>query len=416
MNAPDTTTFYVVDDDDIQTMLVTDFLSRAGYVVYSSTDSTKAVAEIAEKKPDCVLVDLMMPKIDGFEVIEKLRSLPDLRNTKIAVVSSKTYDSDRRRAAALGVNAYILKPLDHDTFLAQIEALIHDRIALRYWGVRGTLPLPGAGSMRYGGDTSCMTLSAQPDHFFIFDGGTGLRRLSNHLMAKKRRITGRMLISHPHLDHLLGIPFFAPFYVPGNEFSIFGCGGADGMRGLVNGVMQDPYFPITTREFGANVFFRDLHEESFELDGAVISTMLLNHPGKCLGYRLDILGHRVCYVTDHELFGPGDPEFDEHYRRRLVEFIAGSDILITEATYRNSEYSRHRGWGHSTASAVAELAHDAGVKELHIFHHDPSQSDDDIDAKLSEAAEALAQLSSTTRVLAPAEDSAFILERSAHTA
>ena len=185
---------------------------------------------------------------------------------------------------------------------------------------------------------------------------------------------------------------------------------------LVNGVMQDPYFPITTREFGANVFFRDLHEESFELDGAVISTMLLNHPGKCLGYRLDILGHRVCYVTDHELFGPGDPEFDEHYRRRLVEFIAGSDILITEATYRNSEYSRHRGWGHSTASAVAELAHDAGVKELHIFHHDPSQSDDDIDAKLSEAAEALAQLSSTTRVLAPAEDSAFILERSAHTA
>ncbi len=412
MTAP--ASFYVVDDDRYSARLVTQFLVKGGHTAWYASDSRQALAEIAEKRPDCVVVDLMMPDIDGYELIARLKAIPDLAATKVVVLTSKPYDADRRRAAACGVDAYFVKPVACAPFLAEMAALLRDRIELRYWGVRGTLPVSGAKVLRYGGNTGCVTLSPRPDDYIIFDAGTGLRGLSDHLMAEKRRITGRLLISHPHLDHLLGLPFFAPLYVPGNEIAILGCApGSDGMRALFGGLMQDPYFPITMREFGGNVFFRNLREESFDLDGARVRTMLLRHPGSCLGYRVETRGHTICYVTDHELFERSDGEFNQHYHRRLVEFVGGADVLITDATYRHAEYARHRGWGHSSASAVAALAHEAGVRELHLFHHDPAQLDDDIDAKLAEATAVMDRLGAVTRVLAPAEGQAFVLERAA---
>ncbi len=403
--------FYVIDDDRYSARLVTQFLAKAGHTTRYCCDSRQALAEIIETPPDCVLVDLMMPDLDGYDLIARLRATPELAAIKVAVLTSKPYDADRRRAAALGVDVYLTKPVARDTLLAEMEALLNDRIELRYWGVRGTLPVAGERALRYGGNTTCVTLSARRDHYFIFDAGTGLRGLADHLMAEKRRITGRILVSHPHLDHLLGLPFFAPLYVPGNEFAVRGCTpGTDGMRALIGGLMQDPYFPVTMREFGGNVFFRNLHEESFELDGAHLRTMLLRHPGNCLGYRIELRGHTVCYVTDHELVDRADSGYDELYHSRLVSFVAGASVLITDATYRDAEYVRCRGWGHSTAAAVAALAHEAGVRELHLFHHDPGQRDDDIDAKLAEAAEVLARLGSSVRVAAPAEGQAFVLE------
>ena len=173
--------------------------------------------------------------------------------------------------------------------------------------------------------------------------------------------------------------------------------------------MESVYFPVTIREFGARLVFRDLREESLEFGPVKIDTMLLSHPGYCLGYRVTCHGRRVCYVTDNELYLPGDARRDERYVERLAEFVHGADVLITDTTYRDHEYPSKVDWGHSCVSEVAGLAARAQVKRLHLFHHDPDQSDEDIDAKLRETRAALEKRGAALECSAPAENSHLTL-------
>ncbi|MBF0329133.1 MAG: response regulator [Nitrospirae bacterium] len=403
--------FYLIDDDLDVLTLVRFLLEDAGYQVYSSTSSKKAVEEIIAKRPDVVLTDIMMPELDGFEVCKKLREVDELKNTKIIMLTAKTYDFDRRRAHQLGADDYVHKPFITETFVAQIEALIADRMTLTYWGVRGTLPVPGNRALRYGGNTSCVTLSFKDDQFFVFDAGTGIKELSDHLLSQgKLKSSAKIFISHPHWDHINALPFFAPMYIQGGEFEI--CGPLQGdmtMREMISYQMDSIYFPITIREFGARVYFRNLREEKISYDGTDISTMLLTHPGNCLGYRIKRKDTTVCYVTDNELFLDGAPEFNATQFNKLVSFVQGADILITDTTYSDEEYKTKVGWGHSCASQVARLAHNAGVGTLHLFHHDPSQDDDAIDKKLAQAEKALKELGSSTKCIAPAERDSFTI-------
>ncbi len=286
-----------------------------------------------------------------------------------------------------------------------------NRICATFWGVRGTLPVPGPKSVRYGGNTSCMTLSIEGDQLFIFDAGSGIKELSNHLMAQPPgRITAKIFISHPHWDHINALPFFAPLYRAGNEFEVCGPANGDmGMRELVGAQMDGIFFPITMREFGARVTFRDLGEEVLPIGDIVVRTLLLNHPGNCLGYRVDYRQASVCYVTDNELIPPSSPQHDPARRERLIEFVRGTDALITDTTYTDAEYESKTGWGHSSVSQVIDLAHHAQVGSLYLFHHDPEQSDDQIDAKLAQARSTLEQLGSRTVCFAPAEGDTFDL-------
>jgi phosphoribosyl 1,2-cyclic phosphodiesterase len=267
--------------------------------------------------------------------------------------------------------------------------------------VRGTLPVPGDGSLRYGGNTSCVTMEFPRGQFFIFDGGSGIKALSDWLMAQnRRRIQAQIFISHPHWDHINALPFFVPLYVQGNSFEFYGASHGDlSTENLISAQMDGVYFPITIHEFGANVTFHDLREEELEVADIPIKTMLLSHPGYCLGYRIDYHGRSICYVTDNELF-PADNEFhDPSYLSKLINFIQGTDVLITDSTYMDDEYETKIGWGHSRISEVADLAHEAGVKNLYLFHHDPDQTDDDIDAKLAAAKKILAEKNSKQFVM-----------------
>jgi ribonuclease BN (tRNA processing enzyme) len=138
--------------------------------------------------------------------------------------------------------------------------------------------------------------------------------------------------------------------------------------------------------------------------------MLLSHPGYCLGYRLTYQGRKVCYITDNELYLPGDSRRDERYIDRLIEFVSGAEVLITDTTYRDHEYPSKVDWGHSCVSQVADLAARARVKRLHLFHHDPDQTDDDIDLKVRDAREALDKRGGAgIECAAPAEQSELIL-------
>ncbi len=311
---------FLVDEDQAAIDLMSTILSEAGHTVSAYLDSSAALADIIKHKPDCVVTNLIMPGLDGLALCKEIRGKAGLTNTKVLVVSSKSYDLDRKNAFKFGADGYITKPLNADIFFDQINRIIEDKIDVRFWGVRGTLPVPGNGSLRYGGNTSCVTMEFPRGQFFIFDGGSGIKALSDWLMAqKRRRIQAQIFISHPHWDHINALPFFVPLYIQGNSFDFYGAAhGELSTENLISAQMDGVYFPITIHEFGANVNFHDLREEELEVGDIPIKTMLLSHPGYCLGYRINYHGRSICYVTDNELF-PADNEYhDSAYLKKLI--------------------------------------------------------------------------------------------------
>jgi phosphoribosyl 1,2-cyclic phosphodiesterase len=196
----------------------------------------------------------------------------------------------------------------------------------------------------------------------------------------------------------------------GNQIELFGPYQGDlTIARAISAQMESVYFPVTIREFGAHLVFRDLREESLEFGPVRIDTMLLSHPGYCLGYRLTARGRTVCYITDNELYLPSDARHNPRYVQQLASFVSKADVLITDTTYRDSEYPSKVDWGHSCVSQVIDLAARAEVKRLHLFHHDPDQTDELIDRKLEEAREGLAKMGSSVICEAPAEESTLAL-------
>ncbi len=403
--------FYIVDDDPDSLSLVTRLLTGAGHDVTVRSSSVEALREIPDLRPDCVVTDLMMPGMDGFELTRELRNRAELAQMKIVILSAKTYDFDRRRAKEMGADGYLTKPINRETFLKAIEEIVSDKIAVQYWGVHGTLPAPGPEFTRYGGNTPCVSVEIGGEPLTIFDCGSGIKRLSDRVMAQgAQRFTGRVFISHTHWDHINTVPFFAPLYLRGNQIDLFGPYQGDlTIERAISAQMESVYFPVTIREFGARLTFRDLREETLEFGPVHVDTMLLRHPGYCLGYKLRCRGRTVCYITDNELYLPSDPRHDARYVERLAGFVRGADVLITDTTYRDHEYPSKVDWGHSCVSQVADLAARAEVRRLHLFHHDPDQTDADIDAKLEETCKELARLGSKVACEAPAEGSSLIL-------
>ena len=330
---------------------------------------------------------------------------------KIVILSATSYDFDRRRAKEMGADGYLTKPINRNTFLQSINEIVSDRITVHYWGVHGTLPVPGLPYTRYGGNTPCVSVEVGGEPLYVFDCGSGIKRLSDRVMAEAGpRFSGRIFISHTHWDHINTVPFFAPLYVRGNQIEVFGPYQGDlTIERAISAQMESVYFPVTIREFGARLLFRDLREERLEFGPVRIDTMLLRHPGYCLGYKLSCRDRSICYITDNELYLPTDPRHDARYVQNLADFVRGADVLITDTTYRDHEYPSKVDWGHSCVSQVADLAARAEVKRLHLFHHDPDQTDDDIDAKLEETREELARLGSNVVCEAPAEGTDLVL-------
>ncbi len=395
---------HIVDDDPDVVAMVGQLVRAAGHQLTTSTDSRTAVDDVLEQRPDCVLLDIMMPEIDGLELCRRLRRDERLQSTKIIMVTAKAFKFDERRAVKVGADGYILKPIRPGTFVGRIERIVSNEINLSFWGVRGTLPVPGRRSVRHGGNTSCVSLSFPSGALFIFDAGTGIKELGDELMRSGERVRAKIFISHPHWDHVNGFPFFGPLYAPGNDLEILGPAHGDlTISELLTAQMDGVHFPITTREFAGQVKFSELTEGSYEIDGVEVATMLLSHPGTCLGYRMELGERSFCYITDNELFLASSPYYSEHYVERLTAFIEGGDVLVTDVAYSDEGYLAKEGWGHSCVSQVASLAHAANVKNLFLFHHDPDQNDEDIDMKLASMQKRLRELGSSTQCAAPAE-------------
>jgi CheY-like chemotaxis protein len=390
---------HIVDDSRTQAELARGLLEREGHQVVVSLSSVEALREVPAQRPDCVLMDIMMPALDGHELCRQLRALPELAGTKLVMMSAKTYHYERKRSLEMGADAYFVKPLQPARFARDLERLVADTLTVGFWGVRGTIPISRNDSLHFGGNTSCVSLSFPDGRLFVFDAGTesNLRRLEGGRAHRRDD-----LLSHPHWDHINGLPFFAPLYTVGHQLEIYGPAHGDrSLRELLSAQMDSVYFPITVREFAANVSFHDLREGSFEIGRERIRTMLLSHPGSCLGYRIDHGGKSVCYVTDNEMYPPESEFHSAEYLDQLADFVRDTDLLVTDCAYDDDEYRTRVNYGHSSVSQVVELACRANPKQLCMMHHDPDQNDAAIAAKLAHAQELLAARGAATVASAP---------------
>lgn len=248
-------------------------------------------------------------------------------------------------------------------------------MTITFWGVRGSIASPGPRTSRVGGNTSSVEIRCG-DTVILLDAGTGLREAGQSLLMRGAgELT--LLLSHLHWDHIQGLPFFLPAYVPTTQLAIVGPrGGGEGLRPHLEQQMSAPGFPVSFADLPARIATREIgHGAAMNVGGAQVRAAKLNHPGGVLGYRVDFSGRSVVYATDTEHYACVDPV--------LRDLAEDADVLIYDAQYTPEEYAgvvgrAKTGWGHSTYEAAVEVARSAGVKELVLFHHDPQHDDQQV--------------------------------------
>jgi phosphoribosyl 1,2-cyclic phosphodiesterase/DNA-binding response OmpR family regulator len=293
-------------------------------------------------------------------------------------------------------------------------------VRVKFWGTRGSLAKPGARMQRYGGNTSCVQVTSPGGSLVIIDCGTGAHDLGRALLAEaKGPLRGSILISHTHWDHIQGFPFFAPLFVPGGNWNIYGPAGlGQSLRDTLAGQMEHTYFPITLDQMGASIHFHDLVEGHFEIDDIRLTTRYLNHPALTLGYRLEMGGAAVVYSCDYEPYSrhPGEDAQSHPLDREHGEFLTGADLVIHDAQFTDKEYVSHKGWGHSPSEFVCELGHAAGVKRMALSHHDPERTDDAMDQVVAAVRNDLKAKGSSMYVFGAAEGQVIEFEPAPATA
>ncbi|MGC4115507.1 MAG: MBL fold metallo-hydrolase [Myxococcales bacterium] len=284
---------------------------------------------------------------------------------------------------------------------------------VKFWGVRGSIPTPGHGTARYGGNTPCIEIRTDRT-LLVCDGGSGLREFGVDLMRRCGRapINVHMFFSHPHWDHIQGFPFFTPAYLPTSTLHVYGPAKGDHtIHDLLSGQMQSAYFPVDFSQLGAKVILSELMAEGTEVAGVKVRSKALQHPGGSLGFSFEYEGSRVVYATDNELdlLLPERPkagapsDAPRTLPAPIVEFCRDADLLIADGQYTDAEYPSKIGWGHPRATTLVDLAAQANVKMLAVTHHDPMQSDHDVEAKIADCTRRAALLRAPVQIFSARE-------------
>ena len=409
----------VIDNDDGLLELLSFVFSGRGFTVLTARQGAAGIALARAHRPAVILCDIIMDDMHGFEVLRDLRAEPELAHAVVVMISAKSYKPDIDRAREMGADDYLVKPFDPDELVLRVERLRADRATPRltvgFWGTRGSIAAPGPATTVYGGNTACVELRSGED-ILVFDAGTGIRELGLALAKefRSRPLTVHLFISHTHWDHIQGFPFFVPAYSPGTTLHIYGSAGQGrSLEGVLRGQMQADYFPVALGDLVSSIHVHEYHGEAFRIGQATVSATYLNHPGMTLGYRVERAGKAVVYATDHEPYrstlevGSRRAAAGKHFGRVLddafVAFVKGADLYIGEAQYTDDEYPAKIGWGHSSLSATVEVALQAGVKALALFHHDPMHSDDVVTAMELLAKELIAERGVSLRCFAARE-------------
>ena len=278
---------------------------------------------------------------------------------------------------------------------------------LRFWGVRGSYAAPFRSHLVFGGNTSCVEIRSG-DHLLICDAGTGIIPLGNELVQQDKIREMLIILTHYHWDHVCGLPFFVPAFIPDWKIDFFGPGDNPQLiEEHISAQMQAPYFPVGTESWLAETNYLTPKNNGFQYGPMKIDFSNVHHPGITYGYKIEINNKTIVYASDNECMfieksiKRRSDEFNEEEHELFKEMIheehqselnliQDADILIHDAQYTPEDYETKRGWGHSCYVDVVNSAIDAGVKELYLYHHDPYNDDDAID-KIHEKCQEITQ-------------------------
>jgi CheY-like chemotaxis protein/ribonuclease BN (tRNA processing enzyme) len=408
----------IFDDDPYVAELVATIAEDAGLTVEKHLDGISALEKIRANRPRLVVTDIMMPGLDGISLCRSLKSDPALAAIPVLVCSGKQYDEDRQRAMTAGAAAYFTKPLElaklreaisrlaprASIAVPALEAARTAAFRAQVWGCRS----PEAGTMSY-----CVSVELGP-RLLILDAGTGLAALAANPPPASRQVW--LLFSHHHSDHMAGLPALAPWLQQGCAFRVAGPGD-----------MTEASFMFVRSLPGADAqqaqFFQ-LNEGPFQLwPDVTLTTLLTNHPGATMAFRVDHGGHSLVYCPDNELEDPDDVQTD--FNEKMARFVRGADVLLHDARFSDEEYAglREKGrssaadlaaadaagqpgkryQGHSSPSLAIDLAQKAGVRRLVLFQLDARYKPADVDAIVRAGRERLRENRSTLRLEAASD-------------
>ena len=265
--------------------------------------------------------------------------------------------------------------------------------------------------MVYGGNTTCIEVRTNDDEVLILDGGTGVFRLGNEL-AKRMPLKTSVLVTHTHWDHIQGLPFFVPLFVPGNEVNFFGTFDPvydKSLREILSGQMEYCYYPVRESELKARIDYSSLKDgQVTQIGGAKVTPVLMNHPVLNFGYLIEADGQKVFFTGDHEplqnIYEPDDVEYGEYQELialrndSIEEWLKDVDLLITDSMYTSEEYPSKVGWGHGSFDACIQMATRACANHLVLTHHDPCRTDAQLDAISHQLQETYGHLSTKLTV------------------
>ena len=297
-----------------------------------------------------------------------------------------------------------------------------------FWGVRGSIPVSNNNVSYFGGSTSCVEIIADNGIHIVFDGGSGIQPLGDKYMKEGLPENLSIFITHAHWDHIQGLPFFAPAFIPGNKIKFYGCNhGTISFEEVLRHQMETPYFPVKLSSWQADIKIESIGEEVVDINGVKIKSCYAEHPGMTLGYRLEYKGKSIVYLPDNEPFAKFNMEdvfikrniddedldmemvFLEDQKEKFFGFIGNADVLIHDSQYTPEEYKSKVGWGHSNFELTVRSALYGNVKHLVLFHHDISRSDQEIREIVEKSKKIVADHGSEMKITAACQNDANLI-------
>ena len=409
------TDILIVDDDELTGGLMRDLMEQAGYSVFLLHKPLDLIPVIRKRKPELVIMDIMLAGINGLKLIRIIKADQSIAKTKIVVVSEKDFEFEKQQAFKYGVEAFIKKPFNVETLAGQIRHILsgdkqnlaelssgveededmadikaaesdlkEHQVRLTVWGCRGMAPVLANTESAYGRQTSCVTVETR-DKLFIFDGGTGIIRLGEHLSEHGNPKDIWLFLTHFHIDHIAGLPFFSCLQKQDFTLRIVGAGETekkfrDAVRELF---YASPYWH--SKHPRAKLMMYEISEDAYELaPGFRLRAMHANHPSVTMAYRLELEGKRIVYAPDSALIG--DTSAMQSYDEKLGEFARKADILIHDSCLTEEDWKLNPQEGHSSPCTTVEFAAlQAEAKKLVFFHHNGTYTDETIDMMTAKA-------------------------------